>query len=149
MRTESENTYIWKFDSNISVVCPSCQKEAIVNKLQEKQFSERKCVCSNCGFAKTWNGKSLTYFWHESEMVDPAFNLPLFFQTTFKNKNLWAFNREHISFLEKWIAAEVREKCERDHQYHGSLESTLPKWMTSRKNRGDILKALNKLKNKT
>ncbi len=149
MRTVSENTYIWKFDSNISVVCPSCQNEAVVNKSSNDRFSERKCICSFCGFTKSWNGRSLTYFWNDGEMFDPAFNYPLYFQTSFKEYRLWAYNREHISFLEDWIGANLREKCALDHQYHGSLESTLPKCMTAKKNRAALLKALIKLIKKT
>lgn len=149
MKTVSKNTYIWKFASNISVVCPYCQKEAIVYKVSERQFSERKCVCAHCSFSKDWSGNSLSYFWNESEMFDPAFHYPLFFQTSCKGNNLWAFNREHITFLENWICADLREKCERDYQYHGALESTLPKWMTLKKNRVVVLDALKKLRKKT
>lgn len=149
MKTVSKNTYIWEFDSNISVVCPNCQKEAVVKKESERQFSERECVCPHCGFKKDWNGKILSYFWNENEMFDPAFHYSLFFQTSCKGHNLWAFNREHINFLKNWIGADLREKCERDYQCHGALESTLPKWMTAKKNRATVLKALKKLRKKT
>ena len=51
--------------------------------------------------------------------------------------------------MENWIGAKLREKNIADHQYHKSLEATLPKWMKVRKNREAVLKALKKLKAKT
>ena len=149
MRTKSRNISIHKFENNISVECPKCKKEAIVSKKDEKYFSERKCICTNCGFSNQWKGDSLSYFWHEGEMFDPAFHYRLFYQSNIKGNHIWAFNRKHITFLEDCIKAKLREKAMPNHQYHGSLEATLPKWMTAHKNREAVLKALKKIKAKT
>ena len=82
-------------------------------------------------------------------MFDSAFHYRLFYQSNAKGNHIWSFNREHITFLEDWIEAKHREKGMLKHPYHGSLETTLPKWMTAHKNRDAVLKALTKLKAKT
>jgi predicted RNA-binding Zn-ribbon protein involved in translation (DUF1610 family) len=149
MRVKSKQTSVYQFEDHISVECPKCAKEAIVTRKDDALFSERNCRCGHCGFSNEWNGDCLSYFWHEGEMFDPAFHYKLFFQSNVKGHQLWAFNRKHLSFLENWVGANLREKSDQNNCVPSTLETRLPKWMISHKNREAVLKALKKLKSKS
>ena len=60
-------------------------------------------------------------------------------------EELWAYNQEHLDFLEAYVAADLRE---RKPNVNSSMASRLPKWMKDRKNRKDVLKGLQRLREK-
>ncbi len=61
---------------------------------------------------------------------------------------LWAYNYKHLDFIENHIKAELRTR-ENSAIKNRSLGSRLPKWMSSKKNRKELLKGIEKLKKKT
>jgi hypothetical protein len=73
---------------------------------------------------------------------DPFFGLPLWFVGTAKGNVLWAYNREHLSFLMALVSASLRE---REANKNGSLVSRLPTWLLSKKNRAVAVSALKKM----
>ena len=64
-----------------------------------------------------------------------------------KEGELWAYNLEHLEFIKNHISANLRERT-LENISNKSIGSRLPKWMTSKSNRNDVLKAIEKLKNK-
>lgn len=76
--------------------------------------------------------------------VDPYFKLPLWLTTEVDGHLLWAYNHDHLAFLEQHIRATLRERTGPEYK-NRSLGSRLPKWMSSAKNRGSILKAIARL----
>ncbi|MFD2725028.1 hypothetical protein [Hyunsoonleella rubra] len=79
--------------------------------------------------------------------IDPFFHLPLWLTENISGNLFWAYNIDHIEFLEKHIQAKLRERNGIKYR-NKSIGSRLPKWMVSKKNRDSILKTINKLKSK-
>lgn len=168
MNSRSNNSYFTlikdflKFD--ILVSCPFCWCKAIVKtgKYDFKTVDQDKIrfVCSTCGHNKkliekpdvvflktekrTYSGK----VYQIGSSVDPFFHFPVWLQTPFQGNILWAYNTEHLIFIEKHIDAKLRERNGKKFA-NESLGSRLPRWMTSAKNRNSILKKIDLLKVKT
>ena len=151
---------LYEFITNILVKCPKCSKKAIVksNGINEDE-NEVKFVCSNCGMTKYYsetltekfitsrNGKILEMrHLIIGENVDPFFKFSLWLQKDLSSGLLWAYNYEHLAFLENHVSAELRERNINEMR-NKSIGSRLPKWMTSKKNRTEVLNGIQKLKN--
>ncbi|MES2734519.1 MAG: hypothetical protein V4714_22415 [Bacteroidota bacterium] len=76
---------------------------------------------------------------------DPFFGLELWLQSRFRNHLFWAYNLEHLQYMEEYIAAKLRERQDRKYM---TLVEKLPEFIKSRKNREDLLKLVEKLKMK-
>jgi len=125
----------------ILVACKKCGNCATLRKLDflrtKKVIEQRgECVCLHCG-----------HQW--SIRVDVAFFTagPLWLTTTVHQNVLWVLNREHLDFLEQFIAADLREERMPERSTR-RLSSALPPWMLAAKNRNDVVRALKKLRNK-
>src|SRR5690606_2721920 len=148
---------LYEFINNIIVVCPTCESQAFVvtrGFLKEKDEKEIKLVCSNCGMNKYYSEVPFDKFTSErsgieyntryiilGENIDPYFRLPLWLQKEMPNGILWAYNYDHLAFLENHINAELRYR-NATNNHNRSLGSSLPKWLTSRKNRTEVLNAI-------
>src|SRR5262249_265980 len=87
-------------------------------------------TCSNCGYSSefeswTFDRACVTTNWH--------FRLPLWLQVSCCGEILWAFNEDHLAFLEKFIGAQLRERAEDGWYSNHSMTIRLPKWMQSAK----------------
>jgi hypothetical protein len=72
----------------------------------------------------------------------------MWLQTPCGGNVLWAFNEEHLSFLEVYITAKQRAKFAEEGQIRNqTMVSRLPFWMKSAKNRQQVLKGIVRLKN--
>jgi hypothetical protein len=119
------------FSNEVLVVCSSCKKKGTLKRL-EKCF---KTTCINCGYSKE----------HRDTLNSPYKELWL--SIYLNDKKLWAYNLEHLEFIKNHISADLRER-NLENISNKSIGSRLPKWMTSKKNRNDVLKAIEKLKHK-
>jgi hypothetical protein len=80
-----------------------------------------------------------------------VFGLPLWLQKSCcSGKLLWAYNLEHLSFVESFVAATIRERSDAVRAGGGyrrmSMVAKLPSWLKSAKHRDEILKAVQHLK---
>lgn len=75
--------------------------------------------------------------------VDSDFGLPLFLQTPCRFGKIWAYNQAHLSELQAYINATLRERTR--EAGNSSMISSLPDWMKSAKNRAMISKKLAQL----
>jgi hypothetical protein len=75
--------------------------------------------------------------------IEPYFGFPLYYQTSFDEKAVWAYNRNHLVYLIEYIEAEIRETTRRSQSDKASYY--LPKFMTLAKNRNQIVKLLKRL----
>jgi hypothetical protein len=117
------------FYEDVIIVCRNCESKAIAKKI----VKTIKITCQTCGYNKIENTIYVNYnYW---------------LSINFSGNELWAYNYEHLDFLTNHITAELRERNLTSIS-NNSIGSRLPKWMTSKKNRENILKALEKLKNK-
>lgn len=161
---KSYQTYVddfIKFD--ILVTCPNCSKQAVVKtgdfSFRKTNENGIKVICTNCGYNKklpekpgsilfSSNKKVITSRWYViGGAIDPFFQLPLWLKTDYNNHTLWAYNREHLNFLQEHIEATLRERNGQELA-NKSLGSRLPKWMMSKTNRESLLKKIGELINK-
>ena len=134
--------FIDSFISKILIVCPHCKMDAVVRK----EPTHAVATCTYCGYHEsTTNGLLLgmpvdCYFYHD-----------LWLLAQVGKELLWAYNLEHLKFLENFIAHSIRtdssDQLEMTHS-NRSLESQLPLWMLSAKNHDKILHAINILMKK-
>jgi hypothetical protein len=94
-----------------------------------------------CGYAKDLNVQKLSI----GGATDWYFHHPLWLQTPCCGHVLWAYNAEHLTFLETHIQAKLRERQSSPQTNH-VLASRLPLWMMRGRNRNDVLKAITRLK---
>jgi hypothetical protein len=87
----------------------------------------------------------LVYSWHaQGEGIDGCSGLPLWLAMPFRGRTLWAVNAEHLTYLENYVAAGLREIGPGNSR----LGSRLPTWIKSAKNRPDLMRALARLRTK-
>lgn len=160
-RFNDEQKIIDDFSSEFLVECPKCDKMSrVAPSLNEEHI---RLSCQHCGYIKNWCsiqpgtriytqdhtqwGKGIIGI---GDSVDWCFHLPLWLKIPCCNHILWAYNYEHLKFIENFIGAKLRERTN-DETYgwrNQSLSSRLPKWMKESKNREQVLKAIEKLKQK-
>jgi hypothetical protein len=75
---------------------------------------------------------------------DWYFGYPLYLQIACCGRTLLAYHLEHLEYIKNYVEAELRENRPNDL----SLESSLPLWLKSSKNRDAVLKAISKLEQK-
>lgn len=129
----------WKFSNPRYVVCPGCSECAVIIRttkpLPGYKSRPYKLVCKHCG--------------HNSIAghTKPVTSFPLWLETPFGNNTLYAYNPDHLSYLESFVFAKRRERKPDDKWgwTNQSMISRLPAWIKSAKNREEILKAINKL----
>ena len=162
MESRIKHTYrstLYAFVKNVLVVCPNCLGKALVRAddfdTPKYEMAAVKVVCSACGFNKTLEniskrddlkqkrGKVLIF----GSPVDPFFHFPLWLLDDFSGETLWAYNLEHLEFLAAHVGAKLRERNGFKPQIK-SIGARLPRWMSSAGNREQVLKAIEKLKEK-
>lgn len=82
---------------------------------------------------------------------DPYFHYPLYFQTSFRGRTIWALNREHLQYLIDYLSADLRTVAPDFHEKNKTMRSQsdmLPAFMKTAKNRDGIVKAFIKLQKK-
>ena len=138
-RHRDDGTTIYALaDPEVLVVCPRCETMAHV---RGEGLGPRRLTCTGCGLTRESSGTRTLW----GEPVDPWFELPLWLRAQVRGHVLWAFNQRHVAELRAYVAARHREHGT------GTTRSTLarlPRWMTSAKNRDDVLAALDDLARK-
>lgn len=145
IRFADQNKGLSDFYSEVWVVCPSCQKKAIT----KVDFEQKKAIlfCESCGANKQSSTETVVFGvkgnWQMA--AHSYFNTALWLQQSFKNDVFFALNGEHLSYLEQYIAADLREH--KDRKGFTLLEK-LPKFYHEAKNRKALLAIIQKLKKK-
>jgi hypothetical protein len=132
--------YLQQSKTNILIRCPHCDECALVRSTSYSD-SDRKlianCFCSHC--VKEWRIQPGGHAFNDSR---PYRYIPLWLQTNCCGEVLWAFNQKHLEFLEKYVSQTLRK---RPRNFNGSLQSRLPKWILSAKNRAAVLRGIKRL----
>jgi hypothetical protein len=146
------------FGYEFLVMCPSCQKQAKVTSKEALPFiqnSYKRFICTHCGLIKNFipkkNRANQNIISYQSTFregmiciggaFDWYFGYPLVLQIPCCGKTLWAYNKEHLLYVKSYVEAEIRD----NYSYYLSVESMLPNWIKSAKNREIIIKAIAKL----
>ena len=149
-RFKDNGEWLFNFGEEFLVICPNCKNCARVipdfNKSNlelnwSKRINSVKLTCLNCGFSKIKDKIEVLYIGDH----DFYFQLPLWLEEKCKKDKIWAYNYRHLNFLEEYIRADIREQ---NNDYNKSYISRLPKWIKKASNKEDILKVINKLKEK-
>lgn len=148
---------IYDFAGLVWIRCPKCDNKAVVKTsemIKNHPFiDEVRASCVHCGWnqkiekisrrkdPKQKKGNMLIY----GVAADPYFHYPLWLIETFRGQVFWAYNPEHLLFLESHVAAILRERNGFPYQVR-SIGARLPRWMTAGKNRKEVLQLISKLK---
>ncbi len=141
IRFQDQHLNVTDFYQEVWVICPVCAKKAIAKTDYETKLA--RLFCAFCGHNKQASigiGKNGML----KMEAQAFFDAELWLQAPFKNNEIfWAYNAAHLSYLEKYIKADLRETRNRTHF---TMTEKLPKYMQHAKNRAALLKLINKLK---
>ncbi len=160
-RFEEDFKSIRHFGRNFLVECPSCFERAMVINRNEEGAPQVTFSCGHCGHSRAWESKKVLSYSIRSQQPEAGllciggpfdwyFHLPLWLRVSCCGETLWAYNAEHLNYLEEYVGAKLRERM-KDQRFgwsNRSLPSRLPVWMKSAKNREEILKCIAKLKSR-
>lgn len=130
----------------VSVKCRECHQPISRSAEVNGEWAKLKVKCGECGDECEYEAKLSRHYMHHGLMCDNIFGLPLWLQREFRSDLLWAFNYEHLSLLEQYVRAKLRERGVDNKGSKNSLMfSRLPTFITSAKNREEILKLIGEL----
>ncbi len=144
-RFQDKNKRITDFQKEVLVVCPKCTKRALAKVNYEE--NKARLFCENCGYNKEIETE-VTVFGHLGNWqlsANSYFSVDLWLKASFKEDVFFAYNYEHLEYLEQYIGAKLREHKDRSHF---TLLEKLPKFYHDSKNRESLLKLIQKLKRK-
>jgi hypothetical protein len=145
-RYQDDSVGIWTFThEDILVVCPNCSAPAIVRIIEMDERhpvrSARELTCDHC-LVRRRSGSVLLV---RGGPRDPFLHEQLWLQTPCSGHVLWAFNEAHLEFLRAVVQAKLRENAPGSH-ITDNYSGRLPRWVLHRKNRGEVLKAIDRLR---
>ena len=139
MRFKDENLRLSDFDREVWIVCPACEKKAVAAVDQDRCTA--RLLCTFCGCQR----ETVTKIGYAKVSL-PAhswFGADLWLQAPFRDEVFFALNGKHLDYLERYIAADLREHKDRSHF---TLLEKLPRFYHEAKNRDALLKLIKKLK---
>lgn len=126
-KIEFRSQYLNQKPETIQLKCTICmQQKEYKPKIEEVAF----CFSSD-----------------ENKQRERWFNCELWYQKQFDTSVFWAYNGEHIEYLEHYIKATLRER-NNSGSSSGSLVSRLPQFVKVAKNREKLLKIIKKWQQK-
>lgn len=131
------------YSDPILIECPRCGHSGSLAlpaawASSRKWNEQRTFACLHCAYAFSWKPKATIH-----SLNDWNKRLPLLLQTKCCGHVLWAFNGDHLRYVETYVSAGLRERID---SKNNSLASRLPQWIKSAKNRGTILSAVKRLR---
>jgi len=128
-----------EFAHEILVKCPGCGGCAQAFKPQWDEKKRQYSISMSCSHCAQQ---------HQFATDRDCWNsLPLWLNTNVCGEVLWALNSRYLLALQDFISACLREN-KLGHYSNRHLYMSLPGWMTSKKNRTDLLRGLKRLRNR-
>lgn len=136
---------IYAFARTFLVECPKCAACATVADMTDGKktpffIGEKRFICDNCGSVAL---KEFNSYMISDEGFDWYFCYPLYLKIDCCGHVLWANNEEHLIFLQNYTEAKLRDEGD-----NRSLTNRLPRWLKDAKNRNEVLRCIQKLKDK-
>lgn len=131
------------FAGETLVVCPRCERRAVVREMAEQPAGARernRLICPHCGYMAT-SGLPTSFRGRRE-------GLRLWLETPCCGHTLMARNAAHLEYLERYVRAELRERVP-DPRWgwaNQSIVSRLPRWISSARNRDEVLRCIERLK---
>lgn len=137
------------FSSEVLLRCPRCNSLAVSRTFDPETqdwFAPRRVTCTSCSYSKLWQGRAVGRA-RGQDAMDDYFHLPLYLQVQCTQGPLWAYNQDHLRYMQAWLESPLRAR-RKDPQFgwaNGSFLSRLPRWIKSAKSRASVAAALRKL----
>jgi hypothetical protein len=112
-----------------------------------------RLTCLSCGFNTQRSSRCCRVIDNGAidPVRDPVFRVPVWLQSSCcGGKLLWAYNLDHLAFLESFVAASIRERSDAVRAGSGyrrmSMIAKLPAWLKAAKHREEILRTIARLR---
>ena len=146
-------TLRWYFN-RVLVRCPRCDARATILNIEPAGTSDDRpdgtyrLQCESCTHHADVVPSPGVFANVNNRLVDPFFRAPLFLQLDTRLGTVFAYNEQHLDWLERFVSADLRERTHLEGRANISMASRLPRWMKLAKNRDDVLRAIEKLRAK-
>lgn len=122
--------------------CNNCGTTLDICEKTDRYKDKISCRCPNCNETKHYKvAYDLTYA-SNKQATDPYFGLQLWLQHPIDDNIFWAYNYDHLAYLEKYVAAKLREESVVTRH---SMTQKLPDFIKLAKNRDKVLKVIERL----
>lgn len=119
--------------------CSRCGRRVLAQREVRRDRPVVPVRCPGCGVVTRHRATWV----HENGGTAPQCRgLDLWLQTPCLGRVLWAFDETHLDFLERYVAAGLRE----EEPINCSLASRLPRWIKTAKHRDAVTRALSRLR---
>lgn len=142
---------IYRYD--VHNQCENCGRyyRIDITEKREQCFNMLHVTCPFCGYMMSGEvhktAEKFTYLGEVKNACEPFFGFELWFLTFFRNKPVWALNRDHLAYLIDYLSADLREKPP-EYQAMNTQAAHLPTFMKTAKNRDRIVKLLKMMQQK-
>ena len=151
-RAQDDGRTLRAYFDRILVRCQRCDARATVRSIEsahpveERPFGTFRLQCESCAHCAEMAPNAYAILNAVGgKLVDPFFRAPLLLQTDTRLGTVFAYNEQHLDWLERFVSADLRERTHLDGRANASMASRLPRWMKLAKNRDAILQAIGKL----
>jgi hypothetical protein len=145
-RVEPESAY----DDHVLVRCPRCDARAVIGA----RSGFERFTCATCGLVKETLPKGVAAGpLHPRSLLavynsgNTMFGARLWLETTCcGGQRLWALNQRHLDYIERFVRSTDREREFPSPPGDRQLADKFPAWLTSRKHRDDVMRAIARLR---
>lgn len=154
-RFRDARSSVYAYMDEILIRCPRCRSLARVVHHphfdppwpQRPVIRPRRLACRACAYARDTTGHSFRLPGNAADQVDdPFFGQPLWLQTSTAHGLLWAYNLRHLTVIEQYVAASLREDTWADTGLRMTMFAKLPAWLKRAHNRDENLRAIARLR---
>ncbi|TYR81660.1 hypothetical protein FZC66_07455 [Priestia megaterium] len=142
---EVQQQFLAKFLDFILVKCPNCELCARVTKAANSQessaYASHICTCPHCSYTNATVSHDKIEI-QSNEAIDPFFRLPLYLTAQCQNHVLWAYNLEHLQYIESYIEVKQKNDC----FVPPTFDLYLPDWITDKRVQEEALTEIQRLK---
>jgi hypothetical protein len=155
-RAQDDGRTLRAYFDRILVCCPRCERRATVlhigaaDAAEERPFGTFRLQCESCTHRAEMAPNAYAILNAVGgKLVDPFFRAPLLLQIDTRLGTIFAYNEQHLEWLERFVSADLRERTHLEGRANASMASRLPRWMKLAKNRDTSLQAIGKLRAKS
>ena len=143
---ERSGHWYGKMTAYVSVKCRVCRNQLTRRAEVDGQWNKLKMKCDQCGDECEYEAHLSKPLMEGGMMCDPVFGLKLWLQKSVGDDLFWAYHYDHLSLLEQYVRAKLRERGIGNKGSKNSLMfSRLPTFITKAGNREGILKLIHEL----